>query len=790
MLDKLLNLEDGQRIIDMELLMRGSQILLAVLLVAAVIYTIFYYRSVRSIPSRGRKVMGLCHLLALVILIVIVAMPAAKVRYTKTYRPTMLILVDTSRSMAVKDKRVTAEALGEAAKILDQLPLDQEITAEAVQQFMGKSDDVSRLDLIKALFAHPDIDLLRRAGERFDVRFFSFDQGLAPEGGADDAVAWLESRDASGNASRIGTAVREAVSRYTGLPVAGVMVFSEFGWVEGEDPVRVAAEMKKRGIPVYSIPIGLPAPPDAMIAEVIAPEAVFQGDPVSLRVRLQSRGLEGRKTTLKVRVNGVEEQSESVVFEDGTQFIPPMTIQPKQDSGSLKLDFELVATDDDSNPKNNTRQHSMRIIDEKIKVLYVEGMPRWEFRYLRWVLLRNPHLKTRFLMTQGDPDLAKMSPHFMAGFPKDVRNIFEYDLIILGDVSSKYFKPEQLELLEAQIKEHGGSLIMLAGSESAPSSYQGTPVERILPVNLGVGKPLVIGDHQFPRLPEKEAHSPITVLDDDPDINQRIWSKLQALGQLPRLDGPKPSANVLLHLPGTAAGTPDYPVVSWHNYGKGKCMFVASDRLWRLRLEVGDVHHARFWGQAIQFLTMSRLLGQNRRISLQTERTHYNPGEPIRIFANVLSETYEPVVKESHTVVIERRGFADSVQEVVLVSDPSTPGAYFGALPAGQDGEYVLRAQDHEAEISGTVGFAVAADPLEDRDTSANPTIARNVAQASGGSVVGPSELAGLIDNLPAPEMSRIVSREVELWDIPLLYVLLVLLVGVEWSLRRRENLL
>ncbi len=789
MLDKLLNLEDGQRIIDMQLLMRGSQILLAALLVAAFVYTVFYYRSVRSIPSRGRKIMGLCHLLALVILIVIVSMPAAKLRYTKTYRPTMLVLVDTSRSMAVNDKRVTAEALGEAAKILDQLPLDQEITADAVQQFMGKSDELSRLDLVKALFEHPDIDLLRRAGKRFDVRFFSFDKGLAPEGGAEDAAAWLQSRQANGDASRIGTAIREAVSRYTGLPVAGVMVFSDFGWVDGEDPARVAAEMEKRGIPVYAIPIGLPAPPDAMIAEIIAPDAVFQGDPASLRVRIQSRGLEGQSTTLKLKVNGIEEQSEPIVFEGGAQFVE-MRVQPEQDSGSLQLDFELEPTDADSNPKNNTRQHSMRIIDEKIKVLYVEGMPRWEFRYLRWVLLRNQHLETRFLMTQGDPDLAKISPHFMAGFPKDIRNIFEYDLIILGDVSSKYFKPEQLELLEEQIREHGGSLIMLAGSLSAPSSYQNTPVQRILPVNLGIGKPQVFGSNQFPRLPEKKSHSPITVLDDDPDVNQRIWSKMRGLGQLPRLDGPKPSANVLLHLPNDTAGEPDYPVVSWHNYGKGKCMFVASDQLWRLRLEVGDVHHARFWGQAIQFLTMSRLLGQNKRISLQTERTRYNPGEPIRIFANVLSETYEPVVKESHTVVVERRGFADSVQQVVLISDPATPGVYFGSLPAGQDGEYVLRAQDHEAEISGTVDFSVAADPLEDRDTSANPTIAQNVAHASGGSVVGPEELAGLIDSLPAPEMSRIVSREVELWDIPLLYLLLLLLVGVEWSLRRRENLL
>ena len=187
---------------------------------------------------------------------------------------------------------------------------------------------------------------------------------------------------------------------------------------------------------------------------------------------------------------------------------------------------------------------------------------------------------------------------------------------------------------------------------------------------------------------------------------------------------------------------------------------------------------------------MSRLLGQNKRISLQTERTRYNPGEPIRIYANVLSDPYQPVTKESHTVVIERPGDVDSAQLVTLVPDPATPGLYFGSYIARQNGDYLLRAQDREAEITGTVEFTVAADPLEDRDTSAKPEIASAIALAAGVNVVEPGSLAALIDNLPSPEMSRIVSREIELWDTPVLYLLLVLLLAVEWYLRRRENLL
>lgn len=788
MLKTLLNLKDGQQIIGLNLLMRGSMALLGIFIVGAILYTIFHYRSVRDIPSKGRKTMGLCHLLALLILVFIIAMPAAKIRYTKTYRPTMLMLVDTSRSMGVADKRVTTEALAEAARILDGLPFDKDVAEDTVRQYLEKAPGISRLDLVKALFEHPDIDLLGRAGERFDVRFFSFDQGLAPEGGAEDAAAWLAGREAEGAASRIGSAISEAVSRYTGLHIAGVMVFSDFGWVDGEDPVRVAASLAKDGIPVYPVPIGMPAAPDAMISEIIAPEAVFQGDPVTLRVRVQSRGLDGRSSTLKLKIDGVEAQTESLVFEDGAQFVE-MRIQPKQSSGALQLDFELDGTSADSNLKNNARQHRLRIIEEKIKVLYVEGMPRWEFRYLRWVLLRNPHLKTRFLMTQGDPELPKLSPHFMARFPKDVRNIFEYDLIILGDVSSKYFKPGQLELLEEQIRVHGGSLIMLAGPLAAPASYRNTPIARVLPVTIGAGKPRVVANNQFPRLPEEDVHSPITVLHDAADVNQRIWSKVQPMGRLPALDSAKPSANVLLHLPGKMGGV-DYPVVSWHNYGKGKCMFVASDRLWRLRLETGDAHHGRFWGQAIQFLAMSRLLGQNKRISLQTERARYNSGEPVRVYANVLSETYEPVAKESHTVVIERDGFEDSAQELVLMPDPATPGIYFGAVPAGAEGDYLLRARDQESEHSGNFAFTVADDPVEDRDTAAKPEIAEAIAKASGTAVAAPGDLAGLVESVPAPEMTRVVSREIDLWDTPLLYLLLLLFLGMEWILRRRENLL
>ena len=162
----------------------------------------------------------------------------------------------------------------------------------------------------------------------------------------------------------------------------------------------------------------------------------------------------------------------------------------------------------------------------------------------------------------------------------------------------------------------------------------------------------------------------------------------------------------------------------------------------------------------------------------------------MRVYANVLSETYEPVVKESHTVVIDRPGFADATQQLQLIPDPRTPGLYVGTFPAGEAGQYTLGAQAHEAEITGTVAFTVAFESLEDRDRSAKPELAEAIAKASGGQVVTPVGLPGFVDALPSQAMSRVVSREIELWDTPLLYLPLILFAGLEWYLRRRESLL
>ncbi|MDP6417052.1 MAG: hypothetical protein QGG54_18750, partial [Gammaproteobacteria bacterium] len=233
----------------------------------------------------------------------------------------------------------------------------------------------------------------------------------------------------------------------------------------------------------------------------------------------------------------------------------------------------------------------------------------------------------------------------------------------------------------------------------------------------------------------------------------------------------------------------DYPLIAWGPYGNGKSMFVGTEALWRMRLEAGSKDHGRFWSQTIKFLTLSRLLGQNKRITLETSRKSYGSGEEVLIYANVLSETYEPVDLSEYTVTIGRAGDDDG-SELELTSVPDQPGLYSGVHYAGAEGDYQIKAMLDDAEAANVADFSIVNIPLEGRETAVNTEVARQMAELSGGKVVALSDLPTLPSEFGYPkEMKTTVSRQQAIWDVPFLFVLFVLFAGVEWYVRRKDNL-
>ena len=752
MIKSLLGLDSSQDVAGVDIHFRGGWPLALLLIAGAIAFSIYLYRSETRLLRTRRNIMAACQFLALLTLILIILEPVADIKVTRNYQRNMLVLLDSSRSMAATDK----------------------------------GSDTSRIDQAKAALAGGEEGaLLDKLAENYELHLFTFDGKLNPADGSDS----LAKVAADGDLSQVGVALKEAVGRFAGQPLAGAVVLSDFISVKGEDPVEVATTLKDQGIPVHTVPVGLPRPPDIHVRRIIAPEVVFKGDRVPLRVQIESQGYAGRSVVVELNIDGQGGPTQQLELQDGVQFTE-LIFTPERESGTVELAISAAALAGEATDVNNTTAHNVRILDEKIKVLYIEGMPRWEFRYLRWVLLRDPRLDVRFLMTQGDPALAGSSPRHISRFPQNKEDAFEYDLIILGDVPAGYFKTEQIELIHEMVRERGRSLLMVAGPMAAPTSYRDTPIADVLPVKIGPGSWSPESSSSYPVVTAAGRESGSTSLALSEDVTDRIWSHVRPMHMLPPLEGPKPGATVLLSKSGSAEGFDQYPLVAWHRYGAGKSLFVATEDLWRMRLEVGDRYHARFWGQTIQFLTLSSLLGENKQITLETDRSTYSAGDTVQIFANVLTESFEAVESPDYTLLLERKGAPDSAAEIVLGPVPGSPGLFSGAHVAAEDGTYLIRTEGGDDQRSNRPEFEIATVAPEDRETGARHDVARQMAELSGGRPLTLESLAALPADLGSEaELSSIAHIERDLWDVPLLFLLILLFAGIEWFLRRRENL-
>lgn len=789
MLNKLIGLEPGESFVRSAVYFRHGTLLLVLAACAVVAFAFYLYRREEMLSKWRRVIMGLCQAVAAVLLVIMLVEPALDAHIIKPMKRTVLVILDTSKSMGISDIRTREGDMEDAARLTGIIGMSNRVSEVGEAAVAAKLVPRSRLELAQLALTNSQMNFIEKLAVDHDVRLFSCDETLRPEAGQDGSVAWLENRKADGMASCIGSAIAEAVDRHAGQPVDGVVVLSDFAWTGGRDPAEVAANLKTRGIPVFTVGIGVSSQPDYSVRSIIAPDVAFAGDKIPVRVQVTSSGFEGKAGELALAVNGEGVSTQKVVFGGGVQF-EEIIYKPQQKSGMIELTVSVSGPPGEVSRDNNSVSHKIKILDEKINVLYVEGMPRWEYRYLRWVLLRDQRLNVKFLMTEGDPALASTSPRQLAKFPEDPAEITKYDLIILGDVPAKYFNATQLERIEELVRERGGSLLMLAGPVGAPASYTQTAIAKVLPVKFGNEPWMTVPENRFPVVTPDGLESPCTSLMSPAEANADLWSRVKPLSHVPVLEGAKPGATVLLTLSGGIEGTRVYPLVAWQRYGNGKAMFVGSEDMWRLRLEEGSTYHARFWGQTIQFLALSRLLGANKQVALETDRRVYSTGEQIKIFANVLTASFKAATEPSYKVLVEQGGQSQTPLEVELEPVPNSPGLYSGTHLAAEDGTFIIKTLPVHKEVSNTIQFDVQTTALEQRETDMQSTVATQVAGRSGGRTWRLSELGALPAALRNDEpLTQSIHRERDLWDLPLFFVLLVIVTGIEWAMRRRDNL-
>ncbi len=765
--------------------------------IAAALLIVYLYRRAWGLPTWVRIVLAVSKLAVLCLIIAALLEPTATVSQTHTQKRRLAVLIDVSESMSVRDQRKRPEDIREAATALGSLP------------FSGKSDEnggsmnldtkqhqaiasASRLDLAKSLLSQSARAMLDSIGEDVDVSYYAFGKTLNMlsdgQNGAAEALASLQAVES-------GTSIAESLEAVAnadrGAPLAGIVLLSD-----GLDTSLRRAEaavngLGTHGIPVYTVPMGIADPDDISVRNVIMQEVAFPGDKVPVRVQIRSKGYERRTATITVLLNDRNVDQRTISLAGGLQFEDLFFNVDVHQKGVANVEVVIEAFPDEATAENNRVQRSVRIVNEKINVLCMEGSARWEYRYLRAMLKRDPRINATFVATKGQPELARNSSEYIPRFPEMRKDAFKYDLVILGDVDSEFFSPGEFARLEELVKERGGSLLMLCGSRYSPTSYAGTPVERMLPVRFDPeGEWEEVDDSVYPLLTAEGKSSLVMTLETDQEQNDRVWTRVSPLDRVPPLLAPKPGATVLAELSDSRGRVERFPLVTWHRYGAGKCMVMGTDRLWLLRFKTGDKYHWRAWSQCIQFLTLSRLMGEHKRIRLETDRATYQSGEQAQIYAHVLNDIFEPVNQPGFDVTVTRLDDSGGEpQRVTLRPDVANPGLYEGYFSPSLSGRYRMESNSADRDLSNSTEFQVADIKPEMANTDMQIGRLQRIAELSGGECLNAQQFQELSSVINREQHTTTVRTDRPLWDNGWVVFLVVVLAGFEWIVRRRYDL-
>ena len=305
-----------------------------------------------------------------------------------------------------------------------------------------------------------------------DVSYHAFGETLQRLGKSEIKESLAALRSDSPETS-IGGALEALAKTERGAPLAGVVLVSDGLDTSSRRTESVVRDLGTRGIPVYTVPVGIADPDDVSIRNVIMQDVAFTGDKVPVRVQLQSKGYEKRTAELTVSLNGRGIARQSVTFEGGLQFEEIFFNVDVAERGAARIVVEIEAFSDESTAANNRVERSVRVVNEKINVLCIEGSARWEFRYLRAMLKRDPRINATFIATRAQPGLAQNSSEYIAEFPEDREEAFAYDLVILGDVDSAFFSTEAFQRWRSWSRSAADLCSCFAGRALRPPAMPG-----------------------------------------------------------------------------------------------------------------------------------------------------------------------------------------------------------------------------------------------------------------------------------------------------------------------------
>jgi hypothetical protein len=627
-----------------------------------------------------------------------------------------------------------------------------------------------------------DSGLISSLQQRFQVRLYRLSDHL-------ERIEKLDQLSSSAPATHIGESLKQVLADAASLPIGAVVLLSDGADNSGGVDLETISEIRRQRIPVHTIGFGrekmahdleisdaqVPAralPDSRLSAEVSFHQHGYAGSKAKITLKEGAKVLASRDVTLKG--DGVE-QTESVLFSAG-------------EAGVKTIETSVDLLPGEENPRNNRITRLVNVDKRKPRILYLEGEPRWEFKFLRRAVEddRNIDLVTILRTTQNKIYRQGIAneKELEEGFPSKVADLFGFEGLILGSVDAAYLTPNQQELIRQFVDRRGGGLLFLGGRDSlADGGYQKSLLNELLPVFLPDRKNTFFRVSATTELTAAGRDSLITRIEEDPEKNVQRWKKLPYLMNFQDPGQPKPGATVLADaLPSTGSRA---PLLITQNFGRGRTAVFATAGSWRWQMlqPVADKSHEMFYTQLLRWLvtqTPRRVTGSIPRQLLADETL-------VKLRAEVRDTTYLPAsdaVVEAHIQGPE--GIAESVE---MRPEPLESGVYSAEWTAPKAGSYLVEtlAKRGTEEIGRDVlTFRREDGVAENFRAEQNRELLEKLSSETGGRYYAPADAAKLSKEISYSEAGITVRETRDLWDMPAVFLLLLLLRSSEWLLRRK----
>ena len=625
--------------------------------------------------------------------------------------------------------------------------------------------------------------------KRFQTRIYRLGSGVTRV----DGLNGIEPTEA---ATHIGDGLKQLVAETSDLPIGAVLLLSDGSQNAaglGDSGIGVDAfqALRNRRLPVHTIGFGSTEHEhDVELENVSVAASSVANARLAATISLTQHGYAGQKAIVTVRdgdktlaarevtlaVNGAI-QTEPLFFSAGV-------------AGAKSLQFGIEPLAGEENLKNNAMTRPVLVSDAKRKILYIEGEPRWEFKFIRRAEEDDPTVQLVSMLRTSENKIYRQGisdPGELAeGFPVRPEDLFGYSGIIIGSVDADYFTPLQQELLREYVDRRGGGVLFLGGrSALSDGGWGASSMNELLPTFLPTGRNSFHRNAATVELTAEGIDSPITRLLDDPAKNAERWKKLTYLADYQEAGSPKPGATVLAQM---NVGRRKLPLLITQNYGHGRTAIMATGGAWRWQMSeaLGDPSHDLFWQQLLRWLVAD---SPGPVTASMPARTLIDEGR-VQLAAQVRDRQFQPAGDAHVTAHIVGPEGVNALLDLAPSQD--TPGVYHTDWTAEKPGAYLAEVS---AESTGSKPQELGRDVLtferedgiaENFHTEQTRPLLEQLASQTGGRYWEPSELKNLPRDISYSEAGISVRTTNELWSMPIVFLLLLGLPIAEWLLRRK----